>query len=705
MKEKVRKAGGGLSPRVLRPKLVHVVLLLAVAGLTVSMISARVIREQWYRTEEQLRSTSEDRTEALACLERVFSAMMRQRARDDYPVSPETLEVLANLTASYHKFISRNANVPSLRMDRARAYRLLGQVYSLHNEVNSAEAAYREARKILLELINEVPRPDYRYLLAENDLQLSHLLAELDHTQDAERLSLEAMREFEWLAEEFPTAPQYVSELGIAYNNLGLLSLRLGRDQDATRYLRQNVSLMARLVNTFPDDPTYVERLIDSQQVLVGLLWSMGQLEDAREVSVEGLSTIRQYKESLRGTLELEVALNMALENRSGVERAMALQQDGTQRGDIQTEASPSVRPLFSKWDWRSLYPHDGKGIQPDILVEGVLPAEFEKHDALLLGFTWSLGEAWEEVCLKIIAASWQRVQVIVLVPDALAQEAVIDKLRQMEVPVERLRFWQVPTDTVWVRDYGPPVVRTSQDSYKWVDIRNGGIGRARDGCVPTVLGRLMRLTSVRASMALDGGNLLTNGQGLCITTTQLLEMNQDLGYDESHVANTIKRVFGATQIVYLDRLDGEKTGHVDIFAAFTAADTVVVGDYSGVDPVNAAILDRNAARLSKVVTASGPLRVERLPMPPRGRDHFGGTYTNVVFANGVLLVPTYPDAPRDTEEQVLATYRRLLPAWDVIGIDSGALISFGGALRCAVLPLHRIRPVNGVAKIEVGVE
>lgn len=700
MKEKTRKTDEKSSLRFLRPKLVHVMLLLAVAGMAASIICAHAISRQWYHTEERLRSTAEDRQQAFDSLERVFSAMIRQRARDDHPVSPETLEALAVLTVSYHKFISRSANDPSLRIDRARACCLLGQVYSLHNQANVAEAAYREARKILLELVNEEPRPDYRYLLAENNQQLSHLLAGLDRTEEAEKLSLDAVDELERLADEFPEAPHYVSELAIAYNNLGLLSLRLGRDEEATRYLHQNVSNMARLVNSFPDDFAYVERLIDSQQVLVGLLWSMGRLEEAREVSVQGLSTIKRYKERLKGTLELEAALDMALENKSGVERGMAIKQEV-----IQAEAPPPGRPLFAEWNWTPLSPYDGKSIQPDTLVQGVLPAEFEQHDALLLGFAWSLGDLWEKVCLQVIAASWQRVQVMILVPDAPAQEVVIEKLRQMDIPVDRIRFCQVPTNTIWVRDYGPLVVRTSQDGYKWVDLQYGAVDRAHDDCVRSVLGRLLRMSRVRASMAFDGGNLLTNGRGLCIATTQLLQMNRDLGYDENHVASTIKRVFGANEIVYLDRLDEERTGHVDLFAAFTAADTVVVGDYCGIDPVNAAILDRNAERLSKVVTASGPLRVVRLPMPPRGKDHFGGSYTNVVFANGVLLVPTYPDASRDTEEQVMATYRRLLPAWEVIGIDASALVPFGGALRCVTLPLHRIRPVNGVAGIEAGVE
>jgi agmatine/peptidylarginine deiminase len=87
--------------------------------------------------------------------------------------------------------------------------------------------------------------------------------------------------------------------------------------------------------------------------------------------------------------------------------------------------------------------------------------------------------------------------------------------------------------------------------------------------------------------------------------------------------------------------------------------------------------------------------------MPPPGKDHFGGTYTNVVFANGVLLVPTYPDAPSEMEAEVMATYRRLLPGWEVVGIDAGSLVPHGGVLRCAALPLHRIRSINQVTNME----
>ena len=75
---------------------------------------------------------------------------------------------------------------------------------------------------------------------------------------------------------------------------------------------------------------------------------------------------------------------------------------------------------------------------------------------------------------------------------------------------------------------------------------------------------------------------------------------------------------------------------------------TVVVGEYpASVDPVNSEILDRNAQQFASLRPAGGPLKVVRIGMPPRFSLVPGHapwpTYTNVVYANGVLLLPVCP--------------------------------------------------------------
>jgi agmatine deiminase len=135
-----------------------------------------------------------------------------------------------------------------------------------------------------------------------------------------------------------------------------------------------------------------------------------------------------------------------------------------------------------------------------------------------------------------------------------------------------------------------------------------------------------------------------------------------------------------------LEPLEHEPTGHVDVFACFTGPDTIVVGQYAAaVDPANAGVLDRNAAILSKVGDGAARLRVVRMAMPGAG-DGVCRSYTNAVFANGVVLVPSFGSADAKADQEALDTYRRLLPGRKVVGIDANRIVRREGALRCITL-------------------
>src|SRR4030095_8841566 len=125
------------------------------------------------------------------------------------------------------------------------------------------------------------------------------------------------------------------------------------------------------------------------------------------------------------------------------------------------------------------------------------------------------------------------------------------------------------------------------------------------------------------------------------------------------------------------------RTLHVDMLATFVSADTVVVGACDPVaDPKSAAVLNRNAEKLSQVMTRGRRMRVVRIPMP----TYDGAvcrTYTNVIYANGKLLVPHYPEVDRGMEREVMASYAQVLPGWEIAQIDCSEMIRRGGGLRC----------------------
>ena len=101
-------------------------------------------------------------------------------------------------------------------------------------------------------------------------------------------------------------------------------------------------------------------------------------------------------------------------------------------------------------------------------------------------------------------------------------------------------------------------------------------------------------------------------------------------------------------------------------------------------------MLDRNADRLAALSTDVGPMIVERVPMG-KHRDGLWRTYTNCIFANGVLLMPSYQKGETERADKALSVYRRLLPHWRIVRIDASHLIEIGGALHCASLNVSRL--------------
>lgn len=318
------------------------------------------------------------------------------------------------------------------------------------------------------------------------------------------------------------------------------------------------------------------------------------------------------------------------------------------------------------------------------------LPGEFERQRALVVSCHEFIDDM-PELLSEIIRQVHGRLEVVALVNDVAEYHAALEAFSFHAAPLADVHFAEVSHDTMWCRDYGPLVVVDRRGRLAVVDPEYVRGVRPLDDEVPRELGNALRMPVVETALRIEGGNLLSNGRGVCITTQHVLEANADQA-DEGTVRDWFGACFGSRDVVFLEALDGEDTGHVDMFATFVSPNLVVVGSYDpDVDPINAALLDRNAERLSRIRTDSGPLRVVRIPMPPH-EPGVWRTYTNVVFANGVLLVPIYPDVDPEGRRVALRTFERLMPGWRVVGVDATRLVELGGAMHCVTMNLGPLR-------------
>ena len=314
------------------------------------------------------------------------------------------------------------------------------------------------------------------------------------------------------------------------------------------------------------------------------------------------------------------------------------------------------------------------------------VPGEFEPHEYLLMAVSGD--HVHSKTIARIIREIGGSIQPIVLAGDAFDRHQLLQDLDEYGVDTDEVTILCIEHDSKWCRDFGPTSL-ISRHEVRLLDWTYSD-ERKLDDDVSMQLAAISRTRVQFTPLSFEGGNLLSNGNGLVITSEKLVFQNLDHGALQT--ADELKKQLGADQLLVLEPLIGEGTAHVDMFATFTSPTTIVVGSYDPeVDPDNAGILDRNAQALSKVLTRHGRLNVVRIPMGSREGDCWR-TYTNCIFANGVLVVPTYGDYD-DSEvmKQVLDTYRELLPGWKVTTVDSQSLIGDGGALRCASLGISRL--------------
>jgi agmatine/peptidylarginine deiminase len=138
----------------------------------------------------------------------------------------------------------------------------------------------------------------------------------------------------------------------------------------------------------------------------------------------------------------------------------------------------------------------------------------------------------------------------------------------------------------------------------------------------------------------------------------------------------------------YLPPLVGAPTSHVDLFLTIAGPSSVVLASYDPADdPENSLLMNDHAGQLAAISVDGQPMKVFRVEQPP-AKDGIWRSYTNVIYANGVVLVPQYPDVSPELDRRALATFAQALPDWKVVGVDASTIIGKRGSLHCLSLNL-----------------
>jgi agmatine deiminase len=327
------------------------------------------------------------------------------------------------------------------------------------------------------------------------------------------------------------------------------------------------------------------------------------------------------------------------------------------------------------------------------------MPAEWEPHESTWLAWPQNRDDwpgkfgqiPW--VYVEIIRLLTQSEPVNLVVGSGKVRRRATDRLERAGVGLDRVRFFQFPTDRGWLRDSGPNFViqggRVIINDWRfnaWAKYEN----YQQDDRLPRRISRRLGLERIKVDAVLEGGAIDVNGLGTMLTTEECL-LSDDVqvrnpGLDRADLERFFAEHLGIRHVIWLGRgIVGDDThGHVDDIARFVDAGTIVTMIENDPSDANFEPLQDNLRRLQSAHDQDGrSLRIVPLPMPRP--LFFEGTrlpasYANFYIANGQVLVPTFND-PAD--RVALATLAFVFPDREVIGIHAVDLVWGFGTLHC----------------------
>jgi agmatine deiminase len=327
-------------------------------------------------------------------------------------------------------------------------------------------------------------------------------------------------------------------------------------------------------------------------------------------------------------------------------------------------------------------------------------PAEFAPHVATWL--SWPHKEAsWPGKIDAIYPAYTAFIKeltqseiVRINVADDSMQQFATDHLLKAGVGLDKIEFFQHPTNDAWCRDHGPAFLINPKATHQKVIVDwgyNAWGGKYPpydlDDKIPSLIGKHFNLPVYHPGIVMEGGSVEFNGNGTLLTSTAcLLNPNRNPHLNRDQIEAYLRGYYGVSQILWVDEgIVGDDTdGHIDDTVRFVNEDTVLTVVEENSNDENYTLLQHNLKQLKSMRLLNGKqLNIVELPMPDAviwDEQRLPASYANFYIANHAVIVPTYRCKNDDT---ALSIIQQCFPDRQVVGIDSTEIIWGLGSFHC----------------------
>jgi agmatine/peptidylarginine deiminase len=279
---------------------------------------------------------------------------------------------------------------------------------------------------------------------------------------------------------------------------------------------------------------------------------------------------------------------------------------------------------------------------------------EFEQMQSVLVRYPFG-------VPISLIKEMAEATEVITLVGSASEQTTVTNIYTSNGVNMDNTAFLIAPTESYWVRDYGPWFVFDGEGNPGIMDFPYNR-PRPNDNNVPAAVAQYLGIDLYGMNVYHTGGNYMNDGLGQAASTDLVYEENPS--QTEAEIDQKFKDYLNIDHHhVRPDPLD-DYIKHIDCWGKFLSPSKVIIGQVPTTD-YRYDEFEAAADYFANYTSSYGvPFEVFRVYTP--------GTYPNTPYSNSLILnkkvfVPL-TGGPYDTD--AIASYEAAMPGYEIVGVE-----------------------------------
>ena len=240
-------------------------------------------------------------------------------------------------------------------------------------------------------------------------------------------------------------------------------------------------------------------------------------------------------------------------------------------------------------------------------------------------------------------------------------QNSAQNTFQSAGVNMDNVTFVNAPTDSYWVRDYGPWYI--FEDTHPAIVDNIYNRPRPNDDNISSVFANYWNIPMYGMNLQHTGGNMMEDGRGHGVSDNLVVQEN---GYNENNVRNKMRDYLGIDPYHITIDPQGDYIAHVDCWGKYLAPDKILI---ARVPQSNSHYNDyESVAQYFETTNCCWgyPYKVYRVDEP--------GGYTLAPYTNSLILNKSVyvPLGDNNTYNQnALAVYQEAMPGYEIVGVEN----------------------------------